>query len=135
MDVRQFMESKSISDSRSVENNTDKRFQKRVLFNQHRQMRAANVVADSSSPFQTHLCGVYDDDDIYAPIQQKLLHMPESTSLWQTRIAYSSTWKRFQNRCEWSACFHGEFSLWCRNRKAFFARPFALQRKWPENYK
>jgi len=27
---------------------------------------------------------------------------------------YSSTWKRFQNLCEWSACFHGAFSLWCR---------------------
>jgi len=39
MDIRQFMESKSISDSRSVENNSDKKFQKWVLFNQHRQMR------------------------------------------------------------------------------------------------
>jgi len=28
MDIRQFMKSKSISDSRSVENNSDKRFQK-----------------------------------------------------------------------------------------------------------
>jgi len=39
--------------------------------------------------------------------------------MWQTGIAYSSTWKRFQNRCEWSTCFHGKFSLWCRNRKGF----------------
>jgi len=39
MDVSQFMESKSISDSRSVENNSDKIFQKWVLFNQHRKMR------------------------------------------------------------------------------------------------
>jgi len=38
--------------------------------------------------------------------------MTESIPLWQTRIAYRSTWKGFQNRCEWSACFHGEFSLW-----------------------
>jgi len=55
--------------------------------------------------------------------------------LWQTRIAYSSTWKRFQNRCEWSACFHGEFSLWCRNRTPFCKRPFALQRQQLENNK
>jgi len=39
MDIRQFMESKSVSDSRSVENNSDKRFRKWVLFNQHRLMR------------------------------------------------------------------------------------------------
>jgi len=61
--------------------------------------------------------------------------MTESTPLWKTRIAYNSTWKRFQNRCEWSACFHGEFSLWCRNTKAFCERPFALQRPQPENNK
>jgi len=39
MDIWQFMESKSISDSRSVENNSEKRFQMWVLFNQHRNMR------------------------------------------------------------------------------------------------
>jgi len=39
MDIRQFMESKSISDSRGVENNSDKRFQKWVLFTQHRKIR------------------------------------------------------------------------------------------------
>ena len=39
MDIRQFVRSKNISESRSVENNSDKRFQKWVLFNQHRQMR------------------------------------------------------------------------------------------------
>ena len=39
MGIRQFMESRSISDGRSVENNTDKRFQKWVLFNQHIKMR------------------------------------------------------------------------------------------------
>jgi len=38
MDINQFMK-KSISESRSVKNNSDKRFQKRVLFNQHRLMR------------------------------------------------------------------------------------------------
>jgi len=39
MDIRQlFMESKSIFDSPNVENNSDKRFQKWVLFNQHRRM-------------------------------------------------------------------------------------------------
>ena len=53
--------------------------------------RAANVVVDSSSPFQTHLCGVHNDNDMYAPIQQKLQQMTESTPLRQTRIAYSST--------------------------------------------
>jgi len=59
----------------------------------------------------------------------------ESTPLWQTRIAYSFTWKRFQNWCEWSACFHGEFSLWSRNSKAFCERPFALQRQQLEKDK
>jgi len=35
IDIWHFIK-KSISDSRNVENNSDKRFQKRVLFNQHR---------------------------------------------------------------------------------------------------
>ena len=53
---------------------------------------------------------------------------------------YTATWKRFQNRCKWSACFQGlflekAFSLWCRNSKAFCERPFALQRQQPEKYK
>ena len=30
------------------------------------------LVADSSSSFQIQLCGVRSDNDIYAPIQQKL---------------------------------------------------------------
>jgi len=30
------------------------------------------------------------------------------------KFVYSSTWKRFQNKCEWSTCFYGAFSLWCR---------------------
>ena len=33
---------------------------------------AANVVIDSSSPFQTQLCGVYYDNNIYVPIPWKL---------------------------------------------------------------
>ena len=49
------------------------------------------------------------------------------------KLVYSFTWKRFQNRCEWSACFHGAFSLWCRNSKAFCERPFPLQRQQPKN--
>jgi len=41
MDIRQFMKRKSISDSRSVENHSNKIFQKWqwVLFNQHRLTR------------------------------------------------------------------------------------------------
>ena len=34
--------------------------------------RTANAVVDSSSPFQTQLYGVNNDNDIYAPIQQTL---------------------------------------------------------------
>jgi len=34
MDIRKFMKRKSLSDRRSAENNSDKRFQKWVLFNQ-----------------------------------------------------------------------------------------------------
>jgi len=33
--------------------------------------RTANVVVDSSSPFQTQLCGVHNDNDISAPIDPK----------------------------------------------------------------
>jgi len=25
------------------------------------------------------------------------------------KLVYNFTWKRFQNKCEWSACFHGVF--------------------------
>jgi len=32
--------------------------------------RTTNVVVDSSSPFQTQLCGVHSDRDIYLPIQE-----------------------------------------------------------------
>jgi len=39
MDARKFMIGKNISYRRSVENKSDKRFQKWVLFNQHRLMR------------------------------------------------------------------------------------------------
>jgi len=39
MDIRQFMKRKSSSDSQSVEKHSNKRFQKCVLFNQHRLMR------------------------------------------------------------------------------------------------
>jgi len=42
---------------------------------------------------------------------------------------------KIENRCEWSACFHVAFSLWCRNSKAFCGRPFALQRQQPKKYK
>ena len=34
--------------------------------------RTTNVVVDSSSPFQTQLCGVHSDNEIYLPIQEKL---------------------------------------------------------------
>jgi len=81
------------------------------------------TVSTTSLQCQTHLCGVHNDNDIYTSIQQKLQHMTESTPLWQSHVAYSYTWKRFQNRCEWSTCFHGEFSLWCSNSKVFCERP------------
>jgi len=35
-------------------------------------------------------------------------------------------------KCEWSACFHGEFSLRCCKDKAFFESPFALHRQLHE---
>jgi len=31
-----------------------------------------------------------------------------------SKLVYSSIRKKIQNRCEWSACVHGAFSLWCR---------------------
>ena len=74
--------------------------------------RTVNVVVDSSSPFQTQLCIVHNDNDISAPIDPKC-------NGWQKvhlygKLLHSSTWKRFLNICERSACFHWEFSLWCR---------------------
>jgi len=59
--------------------------------------------------------------------------MTGSTLSWQN--SYTATWKRLQNRCKWSACFHRAFSFWCWNSKAFCERPFALQRQQPEKYK
>ena len=50
---------------RSVENNSDRRFQKWVLFNGPRLMRTANVFIDSSGPFPTQLCE-------HAPIHFKI---------------------------------------------------------------
>jgi len=63
MGITQFMKNKSISDSRSVENNLDKRFQS-VVFNQHRQIREPHTfIVDSSSSCETHLCGVHNGKD------------------------------------------------------------------------
>jgi len=59
-------------------------------------------------------------------------YMTESTRFWQIRIAYSSTSKRFKNRYEWIACFHGEFSLWCRSSNVFCERQFAMQCQQPQ---
>jgi len=72
IDIWHFMK-KNISDSRTAENNWGKRFQKWVLFNQNRlNERTANVVIDSSSPFQTQLRGIHNDNDISARIDPKL---------------------------------------------------------------
>jgi len=43
-------------------------------------------------------------------------HFSKICNAWQKvhlcgKSVYSSTCKRFQNRCEWSACFHGAFYL------------------------
>jgi len=48
-----------------------------------------------------------------------LRQLSKSCNGWQKahlcgKFVYSSTWKRFQNGWEWSTCFHGAFSLWCR---------------------
>jgi len=48
-----------------------------------------------------------------------LRHLSKNCNGWQKahlcgKFVYSSTWKRFQNGCEWSTCFHGAFSLSCR---------------------
>jgi len=57
--------------------------------------RTTNAFVDSSSPFQTQLCE-------YATIQQNLKRMTESRLHLCGKFVdlYSSTWKRFQNRCE-----------------------------------
>jgi len=72
MDIRQFMRSKSISDSRSRKQFGQKISEVSSVQQAQTNERAANVVVDSSSPFQTHLCGVHIDNDIYTPIQQRL---------------------------------------------------------------
>ena len=73
MDIRQRMKSKSISYSRSVKNiSVIKISEVSSVQPAQTNERAANLAANSSSPFQTHLCGVHTDNDMYAPIQQKL---------------------------------------------------------------
>jgi len=111
MDIRKFMKRKSISDRRSVENNSDKIFQNWVLFNQKRLMREPQTYL---LIFQVHFRLSCVNIRQFCKICNK----------WQKvhpygEFVYSSTWKRFQNSCEWSACFHGAVSLWCRNSKAF----------------
>jgi len=43
--------------------------------------------------------------------------------------------KDFKTDANGARAFKGEFSLWCRNTKAFCERPFALQLQQPEKDK
>jgi len=121
MDIRKFMKLKNISDRRSVESNSDKRFQNWVLFNQSRLMREP----------QTYLLIVQVH---FRLICVNMRQFSKRCNGWQKvhlcgKLVYSFTWKRFHNRCD---CFHGAFSLWSRNSKAFYEYPFALQRQQPK---
>jgi len=127
MDIRKFMKRKSVSDSRSVENNSDKRFQKWVLFNQHRLMREP----------QTYLLIVQVHFRLSCVNMRQFSKICDGCQKVHLcgKFVHRSTWKRFQNRCEWSVCFHVALSLWFRNSKAFCEHPFALQRQQPEKDK
>jgi len=72
MSVRQFLKRKRISDSRSVENNSEKNSDVSCAQQAKANESASKVVVDSSSLFHTQLYGVRNDDDSYAPNQEKL---------------------------------------------------------------
>jgi len=79
---------KSISDSRSAINYSDKISEVSFVQLAQTNERTAKVVVDNidSNPFQTCLCGIHNDNDVYAPIEKKLQRMMGSTPLWQTRM-------------------------------------------------
>ena len=74
----------------------------------------ANVVVDSSSPIQTQLSAVHNNNDMgWYPYSAK------AAKGWQKVVcnlfANSNTTPPVYDfkKCEWSTCFHGEFSLRC----------------------
>ena len=85
--------------------------------------RTANVVIDSSGPFQTQL-------NNYAPIQQNLQQITESTPLWDIRMKLHlkkiSKYMQVERVLSWGICFL------VQKQKAFCERPFELQRQQPE---
>ena len=93
--------------------------------------RAANVVVDCSSPCETHLCSVHNGNDFMRQFSKtydrKHTFLANSYSL-QLHFKKISKYITY----EWSACFHGKFSLCCRSSKVFCERQFALQRQEPE---
>ena len=88
--------------------------------------RTANV-AKSSSLIQTQLHGIYNDRNIFAPIQEQLWQMTRRTPMWQSRIHLNLN--KVSKGCEWSACFHEAFMWWRRNGKVICERLFQWQRE------
>ena len=118
----------------SVKDNSDKTFQKRVYFNQHRLTREPQTHLLMIQIHFRLICGEFTMITTFMRQFSKSCNGWQKVHLWGKPI-YSSTWKRFQNRSEWSTCFHGAFSLWCRNIKAFCENLFALQRQQPKKHK
>jgi len=89
MNIRQFIKRKSISDKQGVTNNSGKRFENWVLFNQHRLKREP----------QTYLLIVQ------VHFRLRCVNMRQFSKLCNGRqkvhlcgkFVYSSTWKRFRN--------------------------------------
>jgi len=61
--------------------------------------RTSNAVVDNSTQFQTQLCGVHNDNDIYAPIQQICNQTWGNRQSWS--ITIHCTYLSNRNRLNW----------------------------------
>ena len=84
------MKRKSVSDSRSAENNSDKLFQKWVLFDQHRLMREPQTYLVIIQVHFRLSCAIMRQFSKICNGRQKVHHCG--------KFVYSSTWERFQVR-------------------------------------
>jgi len=70
-------------------------------------------LVNSSNPIQTRVSAILNNSDIgLYPKSTKALKDDRKYTLLANAIIHT-TWIRFQKGCQWSACFHGEFSLRC----------------------
>ena len=84
MDKRKFMTRKSISYNQSVENISDERLKNEVQPAQTN-VSTTNVVLDSSSPIQTQMSAVHNNNDVGLYANSAKSVKDESTPFSQTR--------------------------------------------------